>query len=183
MTVVKGRFDMNEIKLIKPSTEYVEQIWEYRAEFISNDDNLAGCAGLESAESIEKWLANIEKNSYEETVTEGLVPATTFLAVRKADYRIVGMIDIRHRLNEFLLQSGGHIGYSVRVSERQKGYATEMVRLALGYCYETLELEKVLVTCDKENVGSVKTIIANGGLLENELLENDRMTRRYWIDL
>ena len=181
MIVVKGRFDMNEIELVKPSVDYSKQIWDYRAEFISNNDNLAGCAGLEGAESVDEWLANIEMNSCETTVKAGLVPATTFLAVRTVDNQIVGMIDIRHRLNEFLLQSGGHIGYSIRPSERQKGYATEMLRLALIYFRETLVLEKVLITCDKENIASAKTIIANGGRLENELLENNRVTRRYWI--
>lgn len=94
------------------------------------------------------------------------------------------MIDIRHRLNEFLLNFGGNIGYSVRKSERRKGYATEMLKLALKKCIE-LNIKKVLITCNKDNIGSAKTIISNGGILENEIFDPDdnKMTQRYWITL
>ena len=171
---------MSEIKLVKPIAAYSEQIWGYREEFLVNRDNLDGTAGLEKVDNVNEWLIALEKNSCEETVAEGLVPATTYLAVRYPDNRIVGMIDVRHYLNDFLLNSGGHIGYSVRKSERRKGYATEMLRLALAEC-ETLGMSRILVTCDKENTGSVKTILANDGVLENEILENGRTTQRYWI--
>ena len=92
------------------------------------------------------------------------------------------MIDIRHRLNEYLLQFGGNIGYSVRPSQRRKGYATEMLALGLEECRK-LGLDRALVTCDKTNIGSAKTIQKNGGVLENEVLEGDRITQRYWIAL
>lgn len=92
------------------------------------------------------------------------------------------MIDIRHRLNDYLKNFGGHIGYSIRKSERQKGYATEMLALALKEC-EKLNLSKVLITCDKENVASAKTMINNGAVLENEVSEGNRITQRYWITL
>ena len=172
---------MDALKLIKPNIAYSEQIWEYRTEFLEQEDNLDGCAGLENAKNVEGWLTKIDKNSREETVEEGLVPATTYLAIHKDDNRVVGMIDLRHRLNDSLLNSGGHIGYSVRLSERQKGYAKEMVRQGLKECRDTLGLSKVLITCDKENIASVKTILANGGNLENEILEGNRTTQRYWI--
>ena len=172
---------MNKLKLIKPNIVYSEQIWEYRTEFLEFGDDLDGCAGLENAKNAEEWLTKIEINSREETVAEGLVPATTYVAIREADNLIVGMIDIRHRLNDSLLNSGGHIGYSVRPTERQKGFAKEMVRQALKECSDTLGLSKVLITCDKENIASVKTILANEGSLENEIIESERVTQRYWI--
>jgi len=174
---------MSGLLLIEPSIAYSEQIWEYRAEFLNDLDSLHGTAGLRNVATVEEWLVNIEKNSCEETVMDGLVPATTYLAVRKADNQVVGMIDIRHHLNEFLLNSGGHIGYSVRPTERQKGYATEMVRLALVACRDKLNLSKVLITCNKENIASAKTILANGGVLENEIVEDGGITQRYWINL
>ena len=173
---------MSKLKLINPSSVYSEQIQEYRAEFLEQGDSLDGCAGLENVENINQWLAKIEENSRDETVADGLVPATTYLAIRKDDNQIVGMIDIRHRLNDSLLKSGGHIGYSVRPSERQQGYAKEMVRLAIEECCDTLGLSKVLITCDKENIASVRTILANAGSLENEVPEGDRITQRYWIN-
>ncbi|MCL2559034.1 MAG: GNAT family N-acetyltransferase [Turicibacter sp.] len=172
---------MSELRLVNPTEAYAKQIWDYRAEFLNRSDDLAGCAGLKEVANVAEWLANLKKNSCEETVTEGLVPATTYLAIRNADRQIVGMIDIRHRLNDFLLKSGGHIGYSVHPAERRKGYAKEMVRLALIKCREELALSKVLITCDKANIASAKTIQANGGILENEIPENDRMTQRYWV--
>lgn len=92
------------------------------------------------------------------------------------------MIDIRHFLNDYLEQFGGHIGYSVRKSERKKGYAKMMLALALGECKE-LNIDRVLLTCSKDNIPSMKTILSQNGVLENEVLKGDRITCRYWIDL
>ena len=96
---------------------------------------------------------------------------------------MVGAVGIRHYLNESLLQSGGHIGDGVRPSERRKGYATEIIRLALLEC-QKLGIDKVLMTCDKDNIGSAKSIINNGGVLENEFLNFDGVIgQRYWVCL
>lgn len=91
-------------------------------------------------------------------------------------------MNIRHDLNDYLLKYGGHIGDGIRPSERRKGYATEMIRLALEECRK-LGLTRVLVTRDKNNIGSAKSIIRNGGILENEVLEKGVIKQRYWIAL
>lgn len=175
---------MGEIKLVVPSITYEEQIMAYRNEFLENGDSMDGTSFLREYEQVSEWLAFIDRNSREETVTEGLVVATEFLAVRSSDNRLVGMIDVRHTLNDYLLKFGGHIGYSVRRSEWNQGYAKEMLRVALDYC-RTIELKKVLVTCVKTNLASAKVIQFNGGKLENELVdETDGETvQRYWITL
>ena len=173
---------MTELTLIVPMMDFGDQILEYKKEFIENSDSLDGTAGLATAASIEEWLAALQDNSIEKTVRPGLVPASTFLGLRVKDNRIVGMIDIRRRLNEYLLAFGGNIGYSVRKSEREKGYAKEMLRLALEKCKE-LHIAKVLITCDKHNIASAKTIRANGGVLENEVPDGDGITQRYWIEI
>ena len=116
-------------------------------------------------------------------------------AIRKVDYHdfdaylksrerdiLVGAVDIRHSLNEALLLDGGHIGDGVRPSERRKGYATEMIALALDECRK-LGIEKVLMVCNKENTGSAKSIQNNGGVLENEINVEGETVQRYWIQL
>ncbi len=169
------------LKLVWPDPAYKDRILAYREEFLQNGDSMDGTAGLRAAESFEAWYAAWQDNRQEETVREGLVPATTFLAVDEDD-RLIGMIDIRHRLNDYLLREGGHIGYSVRRSERRKGCATEMLRLALREC-RRMGMTRVLVTCDRENIASARTIRNNGGVLENEVAPEGRVTQRYWIAL
>jgi predicted acetyltransferase len=79
---------------------------------------------------------------------------------------------IRHFLNEQLLRLSGHIGYEIRPTERRKGYATVMLKIALEKCRD-IGIKQVLITCDKNNSASAKTIIANEGVLENELVEDN----------
>ena len=96
---------------------------------------------------------------------------------------LLGAVDIRHYLNDYLLQYAGHIGDGIRPSERRKGFATEMIRLALLECKQ-LGITKVLMVCDKINIASAKSIIKNGGILENEFLDEDgEVQQRFWIKL
>lgn len=173
---------MNRLKLRLPTIEDKKIIMDYRREFIENNDNLDGTAGLSKYDDYKKWFQAVIDNSNEETVHDGLVQASTYLAISIEDEKLIGMIDIRHRLNEYLEKFGGHIGYSVRKSERRKGYATEILDLGLKECLK-LDIKKVLLTCDKKNIGSAKTIINNNGVLENELAKVNTVTQRYWIDI
>lgn len=173
---------MNRLKLILPMPEHKEMIMDYKREFLENGDSMDGTAGLRNAETFEEWYSAFCSNLKEETVKPGLVPSTTYMAVSTEDNRLIGMIDIRHRLNDYLLKFGGNIGYSIRKSERQQGYATEMLSLALTECLK-LNINKVLITCDKDNIASARTMIRNGGILENEIPEGNRITQRYWITL
>ncbi len=106
------------------------------------------------------------------------------MLVRTCDDRILGMIDIRHYLNEYLKNYGGHIGYSIRPTERRKGYAKEMLKMALSKCRE-LNIYRVLITCIERNIGSEKTILANGGVYEDTVFEpkSERYLKRFWIEL
>lgn len=173
---------MSRLKLVLPTPEYKEKLLDYKREFIENQDGMDGTAGLANAETFEEWYSALCDNLNEETVREGLVPATTYMAVSTDDDHIIGMIDIRHRLNDYLLNFGGHIGYSVRKSERLQGYATEMLALSLTECVK-LNIKRVLITCDKNNIASAKTIVNNNGKLENEIAEGNGFTQRYWITL
>ena len=176
---------MSEIVLIAPTKQYAEQIMVYRDEMLQNRDSFDGCAGLEDVHSFEEWIdfeARLKAKYKDE-----YVPSEVFLAVRQRDNYVVGMIDFRHPLSDFLFNFGGNIGYSVRPSERQKGYASEMLRLILPICREFGE-DKVLLTCDKKNEASQKTIIKNGGVLEKEIadtvgLSESGIIQRYWISI
>jgi predicted acetyltransferase len=109
------------------------------------------------------------------------VPSTFLFAFDGS--RIVGRVSIRHALNDFLARVGGHIGYAVVPEFRRRGHATEMLRLALGIAHDRLGIDRVLVTCDDDNVGSIRTIEKNGGVLENVVSGPDlqKPKRRYWI--
>ena len=97
---------------------------------------------------------------------------------------IVGKANVRHHLNKHLENLGGHIGYGVLNHQRKKGYATEILKQALDYCRE-LGLDRVLITCDENNIGSCKVIERNGGVLENlfDPKDGSSLKKRYWINL
>lgn len=112
---------------------------------------------------------------------DGKVPDSVFFLLDEDRNRLLGAVNIRHYLNETLLKGGGHIGDGIRPSERRKGYATEMIRLALIECRK-LGIDRVLMTCEKNNIGSAKSILKNGGVLENEFVNSEGcVEQRYWI--
>ena len=137
--------------------------------------------GYTFEEALERCL-NMENEEYAKSV--GRCPGKTFLLIRKNDNRIVGTINVRWNLNEIMLQHGGHIGYSIRPTERRKGY--NKINLYLGLIEaKKLGLDKVMLDCVVTNLGSDKTIKALGGVLER--CEKDsldgKMTNVYWIDV
>ena len=113
---------------------------------------------------------------------ESLVPDSTFFCLDDERNIFVGAVNIRHWLNEGLLLNGGHIGDGIRPYERRKGFGTKMISLALEEC-RRLGIDRVLMVCDKENIASAKTIMNNGGVLENEIVVEGITEQRYWIDL
>lgn len=116
-------------------------------------------------------------------VPGGMVPSNLYFLTRASDGKIVGAASVRWRLNKELLHNGGHIGYGIRPSERGKGYGTRQLRLILDKCRER-KMEKVLITCLKENLPSQKIVLKNGGVLENTVTTSQGETFcRYWVEL
>ena len=171
------------MKLIKISEDYAEQIKNYRQEFLDAGDSMDGCGSLRVMDDPYEFIRKCKDYESPKTLPEGLVIATQFLFVRKDDNRLVGMLQVRHYFNDYLSKFGGHIGYSVRPSERRKGYAKAMLAAVLPFCRE-IGLDKVLITCYEDNIASAATILSCGGRFESLIYEpNEKINyKRYWIE-
>ncbi|NMM62524.1 GNAT family N-acetyltransferase [Clostridium sp. P21] len=146
-----------------------------------------------SGEKLIPWSLNLDTTDIHSMVeklhgyskgiglSDNFVESSTYWLIDKGN-KVLGAIDIRHRLNENLSYRGGHIGYGIRPSERRKGYASKMLFLALYIC-KNVNISRVLITCSKDNVGSAKTIIKNGGVLDSEEMDSGEVFQRYWIEL
>jgi predicted acetyltransferase len=168
------------LSLEKPDTtykaEYIDMIEYWR----STGEELAPWTLNVDYSDFGAMVKKFEGYSKGINVGEDFVPSSTYWIYESDSGRIVGAVNIRHRLNDSLLAYWGHIGYGVRPDERRKGYATQALHLALERCRE-LGIESALVSCNKDNIGSAKTIMNNGGVLENEVECEGRVLQRYWI--
>ena len=168
------------IKLVKLSEEYKTQLFDMMDEWLAVEQHFSPYAIRKNDyHDFEHYMDNLELKE----PRDGKVPDSTFFCLDTDRNIFVGAVNIRHYLNDDLLFTGGHIGDGVRPGERRKGYATAMIGLALEECRK-LGIKKVLMTCDKLNIGSAKSIMNNGGVLENEVINEDGVPeQRYWIDL
>ena len=170
------------MKLIKLTSAYKCEWESLINEFEENEEKLTPLAMKGNANTFEEFLIEANNNSKGINLPSRIVPSDIYFLVDYNSKNLLGAIDIRHYLNEYLLHYGGNIGYGIRPSERQKGYATQMLALALEEC-KKIGMLKALITCFKSNVASANTIIKNGGVLENEVIEYGKIKQRYWIQL
>ncbi|MEO3938772.1 GNAT family N-acetyltransferase [Dermatophilaceae bacterium Soc4.6] len=167
--------------LVEPSTERQQEWLELVAEFDGGHVDGGGFFGVTAAEladphAFAQWVETLRAQERGEQVPDGFVAST--LRWVETEGRLVGTVSLRHELNPFLLQVGGHIGYAVRPTARRRGVATAALAAMLEVA-RARGLERALVTCDDDNVGSARTIEGNGGVLED--VRDDK--RRYWIAL
>ncbi len=164
----------------------IEMYDEYMmSELIPGIDRFEGIRDFEKIEklSFNDWIDDLEKNKYEKNLPESYSPHTLYLAINDNN-KIVGAIGIRWKQVPVLMVFGGLIGYSVRPSQRGKGYASEMLKLALDK-FKNTNIENILITCKDFNIASKKVIEKNGGIFENTYSNDDDgyTYLRYWIKI
>ena len=171
----KFYFEKLSIKRKKDAIDYILEFYKYNS-------NINGSGGLDKyLDNYENWLLLLE--DYKNPISSSsFVPARTYFLVRKSDDKIVGMTNIRLSLNDRLRKSGGHIGYSIRPVERKKGYNKINLYLGLLIC-KKYGIENALLTCDKENIASKKTMEALGGKFIKEEIEEDSVELFYTFDV
>lgn len=175
---------VEKFKLVRPTIEYKEKALEYIKELYSYNSSINGVGGLSRyLENYEDWLEKLEDDRNKQ-VTEDTVPAETYFLVRKNDDKVIGMINIRLELNEKLRNTYGHIGYSIRPTERRKGYNKINLYLGLLECQKH-NIDRVMITCDKTNLGSLKTILHFDPEFEREYYDDlyPGYHQVYWIDV
>ena len=169
---------LNLVRYDEVSEEkYIDYISEWEARNEKVIPSAARREGRSFSEMMNKW----KEDETDIAVSKGFVPATLYFLVDK-NGRILGGIHFRHYLNERLRQDGGHIGYGIRKSERRKGYGHEMLKLLLEKI-KKLDIDKVMITCNDDNIGFVKTIESCNGIMQDKVVFENELTRRYWIIL
>ncbi len=168
-----------KLTLVKLEYKYKRHLEEMLREWYASGETIVPYAIRRlDYRDFDHYLANLEVRD----AGDRMVPDSTFFCLDMERDIFVGAVNIRHHLNEALLRNGGHIGDGVRPSERRKGVATRMIDLALEECRK-LGIHRVLMVCDKDNIGSAKSIQRNGGVLENEIIVDGVTEQRYWIEV
>lgn len=163
---------MSELYLETPGKAREKDAKAYLREFIDSGSEINGMGDLDKYDDYDEWLRVTKDCRLGKNLPDGYVGASEYFLIRREDDKIVGMANIRHELNDFLVRTGyGHIGYGIRPDERRKGYATAILAMALERCWE-LGISEVHVGCDTDNTGSKRAIKKNGGVLFRET-END----------
>ena len=172
----------DQLSLIKPTVELKNEYLSFYNEWVESKEDMVPWVIQKDPSDFEAMVQFLKDNEQGRNLPEGWVPDSTFWLINQ-DKRILGAVNIRHQLTPFLLNSGGHIGYGIRPSERRKGFATKLLSLSLEKAKE-LGIREALVVCDEENAGSFKTIINNGGIPDFDFIEEDgNIIKRFWIEL
>lgn len=169
------------IKLVRPNSGLKDKALDFKQEFLDNNEQtINGSELLDQMDDYDQWLRSVTDNTSPETVNQEWVVTDTFFALDENE-EIVGIIDLRHTLNDFL-KDFGNSGYSVRPSKRQKGYATEMLRQILKIAAES-GMDVMHLSVERSNEPSVRTIRKNGGVYERSFEFENEIADLYVIDL
>ena len=169
-----------KISLVKINQVEKEEIKSFRLEFLKNKEVIHGSNGLTTEKDIEKWKSHINQLEINPGINE---VKTLQYMVLDGSNNLVGVIDLRFQLNSYLQQEGGHIGYSIRKSERGKGYAKMALKEVLTIAKKEIHLSKVLLTCKSQNGASKRVILSSGGYFDKKRELNKNQVEHYYISL
>lgn len=173
--------NLKSVNLVKPTIKLKDEYLSFYQDWKESNEDMVPWVITKDPQDFEGMIEFLLNNEEGINLPEGWVRDSTYWLVTESN-KIVGAVNIRHQLTEKLLNCGGHIGYGIRPSERQKGYATELLALALEKTKD-LGINKVLVVCDSDNIASKKTIIKNGGIQDKDYIEKDgNIINRFWIE-
>ncbi|QQS59282.1 GNAT family N-acetyltransferase [Candidatus Peregrinibacteria bacterium] len=167
------------MQLLKPTKKYAESWWQAIQEFEAED--IGGFWNIpDKPTNIDEYIQRTKDHSQGKNMPDWFVPGTTYWLIDNDKF--VGHVNIRHELNDKLKKEGGNIGYAIRPTERQKGYGSKILELAIQKA-KKIGLQKVLITCNDENIASAKIIEKNGGKLQDKNIVDEKLVRRYWLNV
>ncbi|MBD1371834.1 GNAT family N-acetyltransferase [Hazenella sp. IB182357] len=170
------------IYLVKPTVSMKEAYVSFYEEWKQSGEEMIPSVIQKDPSAFEKMVQALHDAEAGRNLAAGRVPASTYWLVT-ASAKVVGAVNIRHRLTPYLYHRGGHIGYGIRPTERGKGYAKRLLALSLEQA-KLWGIKRVLVTCDEQNIPSRRTILANGGIPDRNFIEeNGNVVQRFWVDL
>lgn len=172
---------MRTVFLAKPSVEYHDEYLAFYEEWKASGESIVPWAVSRDPSDFEALIQFLLESENRERIPVNWVPSSTYWLVSD-NKKVIGAVNIRHGLTDELFNCGGHIGYGIRPTERQKGYATQLLAMALEKTKE-FGIRKVLVVCDEDNIASEKTIVKNGGIPDTSFTEEDgNIVKRFWIE-
>ncbi|WP_043930640.1 GNAT family N-acetyltransferase [Bacillus sp. EB01] len=170
------------VYLTKPTIELKSEYLSFYQEWKESGEDMIPWVISKDPSDFNGMVQSLLDSEKGENLPVNWVPDSTFWLLDD-NQRVIGVVNIRHRLTDTLFNSGGHIGYGIRPSERRKGFATQLLSLALEKAVE-LGIKKVLIVCDSSNIGSAKTILNNGGISDRDFIEeNGNIIKRFWIQV
>ena len=172
---------MDDVRLIEPTAFLEKEYNEMLSEWHHTGESLVPFILKYDSSDFEKLINLIKGFKKGINIPDSFVPHSTFWLVNR-DNKILGVVNIRHSLTDSLRKDGGHIGYGIRPLERRMGYATRILKLALNEA-KKLGITQALVTCDKDNIGSEKTILKNKGIFNQEYIVDGGIKLSFWIEI